>query len=33
MEKAAMVLDRAMTTPKSLSFRDFYGINKRSKTI
>lgn len=30
MEKAAKVLDRAMLTPKSLSFRDFYGINKRS---
>ena len=26
MEKAAFVLDRAMSVPISLSFRDFYGI-------
>ena len=27
MEKAAMVLDRAMRNPKTLTFRQFYGIN------
>ena len=29
MEKAAMVLDRAMRCPKTLSFRDYYGIKSR----
>jgi hypothetical protein len=27
MEKAALVLERAMTNPKTLRFRDFYNIN------
>ena len=27
MEKAALVLDRAMVTPKTLRFRDFYNLN------
>lgn len=30
MEKAAMVLDRAMSNPKTLRYRDFYGIKPRS---
>ena len=29
MEKAAMVLDRAMRCPKTLSFRDYYGVKAR----
>lgn len=33
MEKAALVLGRAISTPKSLSFRQFYGINGRSGAI
>ena len=33
MEKAAMVLGGAMLTPKSLSFRSFYGISPRSEGI
>ena len=31
MEKAAKVLDRAMRCPKTLSFRDFYGIKPSSE--
>ena len=31
MEKAAMVLDRAMRNPKTLSFRDFYKIKPSSE--
>lgn len=29
MEKAALVLERAMTNPKTLRFRDFYNVNTR----
>ena len=29
MEKAAMVLDRAMRYPKTLTFREFYGLEAR----
>lgn len=31
MEKAALVLDRAMTFPKIVRFRDFYNVNPRSE--
>lgn len=30
LEKAAMVLDRAMRCPKTLRFREFYNVNPRS---
>ena len=33
MEKAAMVLDRAMRCPKTLSFRDFYKLHTRSEGL
>ena len=33
MEKAAFVLDRAMTTPKTLSFREFYNIKPSSGDV
>ena len=31
MEKAAMVLDRAMRYPKTVRFREFYNVKPRSE--
>jgi len=31
MEKAALVLDRAMRCPNTVRFREFYNVNSRSK--
>jgi len=33
LEKVALVLDRAMRCPKTLSFRDFYEIHTRSEGL
>ena len=32
MEKAALVLDRAMRYPKTIRFREFYNVNSRSES-
>ena len=29
LEKAALVLDRAMASPKTLRYREFYGVKRR----
>ncbi|MDR0500664.1 MAG: hypothetical protein LBG97_05400, partial [Coriobacteriales bacterium] len=32
MEKAALVLDRAMRYPKTIRFREYYNVNSRSES-